>query len=86
MGYYVFRNMGRRVLSFWELGRMKLIPSPLVPKCQGLNFLKNGGVGMACAGSRTCAKSRPKMTCPGAKKKVKKKREKTRQETPDRLR
>ena len=65
--------MGRRMLSFWELGRMKLIPSPLVPKCQGLNFLKNGGVGMACAGSRTCAKSRPKTTCPGAKKKWKKK-------------
>ena len=76
MGYYVFRNMGRRVLSFWELGRMKLIPSPLAPKCQGLNFLKNGGVGMAYARSRTCAKLCYKSERPGHRKKVKKKADK----------
>ena len=52
---------------------MKLIPSPLVPKCQGLNFLKNGGVGMAYAGSRTCAKLCYKSERPGHRKKVKKK-------------
>ena len=54
------------------MGRMRLIPSPLVPKCQGLNFLKNGGVGTVCAGSIT----RANLLRPGHQKKVRKKADK----------